>query len=133
MACDELVLPIPPPSAHDIVPFVQQMRDAWNILRIVLKVPIHGDDVFTPGSMETCRQRGCLPEIPAEPEDNRIRSVAGDLFEPLERPVRRTVVNEDDFIRPPQRLHRAVQRIPEGRDGLFLIEQRHNDGQIQFS
>src|SRR4029077_19297448 len=53
------------PAANDVVAlrnFFQKERDVG---RVVLKVAIHGDDVFTARMIESRRQSRSLPKIPA--------------------------------------------------------------------
>ena len=57
------------PTAHDVVPFADLLQKYWNVVRIVLQIAIHGNDVLTGSVIESCSQSGGLTKVSTQLDD----------------------------------------------------------------
>src|SRR5262245_12398644 len=64
------ILPLKTPAADNVVAFAEFCYECRNLGRIVLEVPIHGDDNLSLSEIESGLKSGRLAKIPPQPDRN---------------------------------------------------------------
>src|SRR5215471_13867337 len=62
-------LAVHPPTANDIIPFLQLRQQQSNISRVVLKIAVKSYDRVPSGVVKPCHHSGCLPKIPSKAQN----------------------------------------------------------------
>ena len=125
----ERILPVVAPAAHDVVALLELVDQPRDVRRVVLAVPVEGDDERAAGQVEAGRQRGGLAEVRAKLHDAERRQLDRELAEARARRVRRSVVDDDQLVRLPQALHDVPEAHEEGADVVLLVVDGDDDGE----
>src|SRR5579871_6921561 len=80
------------PSADDVVTSRNLFEEQRNVVGIVLKIAIHGDDVLATRVVESGGKACCLPKIPAQLDHGHAAVDGCDFAQHRERVVARSVV-----------------------------------------
>src|SRR5208337_5271766 len=116
-----------PPAADDIVAFRHFQKEMRDILRVVLKVPIHGDDDVALGKVKSRLESCGLPEIPPQPNDAYAGIALVDLIQDRRGSIPTPVVDKDELVRPPYGIEHLDEACVKWPDTLLLIVQRYDD------
>jgi hypothetical protein len=117
-----------PPPADQVVPFGQLLQQPRDIARIVLQIPIHGDDDLSPSVIEPCGQCRRLSEVPTQAQHMNARIPFVEAHEPLIRPIRAPIVHEDQLVGFSDGLHDGGHFPPQRLHIPFLIPHGDDDG-----
>ena len=128
---DKVIDALLAPAADDVVSLAQLLQEHGNVVRIVLQVAIHGDDVFTFGMIETSRQGGGLPEVAAQFYHYNAPVHRGDLLQHPESIVVAAVVHEDQFERLVGGFHHHLEAVIELGYILFFVVEGDDNGVLE--
>ena len=96
---------------------------------IVLEVGVDRHDEVAASFEEARLQRGGLPEVPAEMDDDDVRRCSScRRARTDEAAVRRAVVDEDHLELLVEGLERGRDLVVERLERVLLVEQRDDDG-----
>src|SRR5688572_14341322 len=87
------------PSTDDVKALIQLLEEVGNVLRIMLKIAIHGDDVLAGSMVEAGSERGRLAEIAAQFHYDHPAVDGRDLFQEPKGIVTAAVIHEDKLER----------------------------------
>jgi len=116
-----------PPAADDIVAFRHFQKEMWNIFRVVLKVPIHGDDDVALGKVKSRLESCGLAEIPPQPNDAYAGVALVDLIQDRRCSIPTPVIDKDELVRLPYWIEHLDEACVKWPDILLLIVQRYDD------
>ena len=106
-------------------------EQAGDVLGRVLEVAVHRHDDLAARPREPRVHGRVLAEVPLEP-DGAHAGVAGvQALELGERPVRRPVVDEDQLVRPAERVERRDRAAVELVQRADLVEERDDDRELR--
>jgi len=115
------------PPAHDVITLGDLLQKTRNVIGIMLKVAIHGDDVFAGGVIESRSEGRSLAKVSAQ-LDYRNPTVNGrDLAEQMEGEIRTAIVNEDEFEAFGMGFHHPFQAVIENGYVLLFVMKGDND------
>jgi hypothetical protein len=94
-----VVSPVFPPSADDVRPLGYELLvHAGEIAGIVLKVGVHRQNVLPACHVEAAEQGAGLAEVSPEREHSNLRAFSKQGLQVLVGSVRRSVIDEHDFV-----------------------------------
>ena len=93
-ACQEFILPFFPPTADQVVTFIEFFKESRYIDRIVLQIAVHTDDPFTAREFKTCRHRCRLSSILFKSDDDQSRFLFTQFRKHIESFVFASIVDE---------------------------------------
>src|SRR6185312_914242 len=125
----QLVLPLPPPTAYEVVTLIQLGNQGGNVPRVVLEVSIQRDNNPSPG-MVKAGHHGCgLSHVAAQPKSphpgicrRRLNLDPGI--------VSAAVIYQDHLEYAGIRLQRLEDPVHQRAHVLRLVEERSNHGKI---
>jgi len=118
------------PAAHNVVAFVNFFDERRNIVRVVLQVAVHGDDVLALGMIEAGRQRRGLAEIPAQFYHNDAAVDGGYFLQQVEGLIAAAIVDKHQLEGIARRFHHGLQPVIKLGDALLLIVKWNNNGKL---
>ena len=92
----------------------------------MLQISIHRDNNLAAGFVETRGKRGSLTEIPPQSDDFEVLIGLYEIGEELEAPVRRSVIDEYNFVRAPDSEQYRRQPIVERQNGMLFVMNRND-------
>ena len=116
------------PAGDEIEAFVELREQARNLRGIVLQIAIDGDDRLAVRLIEPGAERSRLAEVPSQPDHADVRAPVVQPRQRGERPVGRTVIDEDRLPLGVQRLEGRAKLVVEECDAPFLVVNRDDDG-----
>ena len=119
------------PAAHNVVALINFFDEGRNVVRIVLQIAVHGDDVLALGMVETGRQSRGLAEVPAQLHHHDAAVDGGDFPQQVEGLIAAAIVDEDQLEAFARRFHHGRQTVIEFGDALLLIVKRNNNGKLK--
>src|SRR5204863_6249546 len=122
------ILPFHAPAADDVVAFRHGDQKLRDILRVVLQVPIHGDNDVALRKVKSGLQGRSLAEVSPQPNDRDSRILLTDLIQELARLVAAPIVDEDDFVRLPETIEHVGEARVKRPNIFLLVVQRYDDG-----
>ena len=126
----QIVHPLLPPAADDVVPFVELGEQLRNLFRRVLQVAVHRHDHRALSRVEAGGQRGRLPVVPGERDQHDAFIANRECFHRLPRTIAAAIVHVDDFCLGAEQQEHGVEAAVELGDRRHLVEQRHDDRQM---
>src|SRR5262249_25127915 len=132
-AHDEVIHALLAPATHQIVALLQHLQKFWNLVRIVLQITVHGDEVLALRVREAGSQGRRLPEIPAQLPHYHAAVNGHNFAEHFVRPVHTAVVDEDQLKALAGGLHHGLQTVVKSRYALLLIVKRNYDRILRHS
>ena len=118
---DPIVVPLDPHTVYHVDPLTHRdLEQAWQVLGVVLTIPVQTGDEFTPGRLETSDQRGTLSPLLLEAE-HTMRSVSGRLHfaEAREGEIGRGIIHPDAL--EPQTLQGGIDFPGQTEDVRLLV------------
>jgi hypothetical protein len=103
-------------------------KEIGYVFRIVLKVPVHGDNDIALGRVKSRLERCCLAEIPPQPDDAYTPILPIDVIQDFGCLIAAPVVYKDEFVRLPCAIQHAGEPCVERPNIFLLIVQRHDNG-----
>lgn len=91
------VLPVSSPAADHIVTFLQLLHDKGNILRIILKIRVQGNNDLPVGVVESGGNGSGLPKVADKLQDPHPRIQPSQALELLGAPIGASIIDEEDF------------------------------------
>src|SRR6266702_6118337 len=91
---DQLVLAVVAPADHDVEALIHLVQEQLDITRIILQIPIHGDDDFACGVLDAGRHGGGLAIVAAELDQPDPGVLAGKLRANFRGIILATVIDE---------------------------------------
>ena len=125
---DGVVHPNLAPSARNVITLVEFGEQGRDVFGRVLQVAIHRDHDLTGGLMEPGGKRGGLAEIPPQLHYFQVSVGFRQVGQQLETVVGRSVVDEDDLIRPPEAGQHRRELVIERKQGWLFVVNRDDDG-----
>src|SRR5579859_736823 len=115
------------PSAHDVIALCDLFQEKRNVIRIVLEIAVHRDQVVAGSVIESSGEGRGLTEVSAE-LDHRHATIDGrDLAEQMEGKIGASIVNKDQLKALGIGFHHPFQAVIEnGYVLLFVMEGDHN-------
>ncbi len=120
-------MPFHPPSAHQVVAFVDLGDEQRDFRRIVLKVAVQRDDHFALRVIEPCLQSGGLAEIPAQANGSHPAVMRADFPKQGVSSVGAAVVDKDNLVGTPHRIHDFHDLHVKWPKVIFLVVKRNHD------
>ena len=120
-------LPVLPPAADDVVALVDLLDEAADVRRVVLEVAVHRHDHLAASRGRSRRPslrsgRSCAAAGPASASGRSCRRE-----EPRIGLVLASVVDQDDLVRPSERVERLDERAVQRLDVVLLVPQGNDD------
>ncbi len=128
---NEVVDAVLAPSGDDVVALVELFHEGGNVVGIVLKIAVHGEDELAGGVVETGGERRGLAEVPAQLDHEDAAVDRGDLFEQFVGAVPGAVVNKHHLKAVGHLFHYLLQAGVQYGDVFFLIVKRNDDGEFR--
>src|SRR5262249_42214669 len=125
---DEVVDTLLAPAADNVIALAQSLQKQGDVVGIVLKISVHGDDIFAFAVIKSGSERRGLTEVTAQLDDDHAAIDCGDLLQQRERVVATAVVDKHQLKRLAGSLHDDLQAIVKLGDVLFFVMERNNDG-----
>jgi len=101
-----------------------------NVVRVVLQIAVHGDDVFALRMVEAGRQGRGLTEVPAQLYHHYAAVDGGDFLQQVEGLIAAAIVDEHQLEAFARRFHHGLQPAIEFGNALLLIVKRNNNGKL---
>ena len=111
------------PAAHEIEALFDFLEKPGNLFRVVLQIPVHGDDDLAAREIKSGFQPGGLPEISAQADDVDAVIVLVNIRQHLEGVVPAAVVHEHQFVGFADGVHYFGDLHVQRRDILLLVEE----------
>ena len=121
------------PAAGDIVTLVDLSEEGGDILGVVLQVAVEGNDHLPLRFVETSRESGGLPEVPAEANDFEASVGLTQIRQEVETAIGGRVIHKDNFVRFPKLFEDFGQFVVERQDGrLFVVDGNNHREHIAY-
>ncbi len=116
------------PAADQVITFLDFLEKARNLLRIVLQIPIHGNNHFAARKIESRLQRWGLAEIAPQPHQIHPAIMLVNVGKHLERIIAAAVVDKNQLIAFADRVHHLCDFHVQRWNVLLLVIERDDDG-----
>src|SRR6185437_10942429 len=120
-AHDEVIAAMGAPTTDDVIALFELRKKIRDLVGIVLKVAVHGEDVVAGGVIESGGKRRGLTEVAAKLDDEHAAIYRGYLLEQAIGAVARAVVDEDQLEGVADMLHDGLEAIVERGDVIFFV------------
>ena len=117
------------PATHDVKAPGELFEQARNIGRVVLAIPVHGDDDIAPGLIDAGAQGGGLSEVLSELDHDHPGVPGRQGLEDGLGPVRASIVYQDDLTLDAEPVQHGCKILIQRSDVPLLIEQGDNYGE----
>ena len=122
-----VILALKTPAADQVVAFFDFFQKAGNFFRIVLQVPVHGNDNFPAGKIKTGFQRRGLAKIAAQTNYIHAAVVFVNIGENFVGIIFAAIVDEDHLVWLADGVHNFGELHVELRDAFLLVEERNHN------
>ncbi len=124
------ILAVLSPAVDHVVTFFELLHDAGDILRIILKIRVQGNDDLSPGIIESGGNGGGLPEVANELQDTHPLIQGGQALEFLGAPIGASIVDEKDFATGFPGDQTLLEAIIKGFESLEFVKNGNDDGEL---
>ncbi len=119
------------PAVDHVVTLFELLHDAGDILRIILKIRVQGNDDFPPGIIKSGGNGSGLPEIANELQDTNPPIQGGQALEFLGAPIGASIVDEENFAAGFPGGQALLEAIIKGFESLEFVENGNDDGELK--
>src|SRR5215469_1173918 len=127
----EIVDALLAPPAYDVIALGDLLEEHRDVVRVVLQVPVHGNDVLAAGVVEASRQAGGLPKVPPQLHHRHPAVHRRDFTKQRERAILRAVIYQDNLETLAMALHDRLQAIVEVGHVFLFVVQRYDNGVLR--
>ncbi len=124
------VAPFPPQGPHRVEPVGQTGHDVGNHLRWILQIRIQSYDIVAPGERQPRTDGRVLAHAFAQFDDRYSGVPLVSLQQHTEGVVAATIEDNQQLPATSSAVHRRGQTVGQSRQVLFLVECRHQYGNL---